>query len=228
LEVAPKWDLGYLATYSDDRQPTVDALLVEPARRWPQGRFNVTGPKYPESIEWPSNVDRETHLAPRDHPAFYSAQRFTLNVTRDAMKVAGYSPSVRLFEAGACACPVISDWWPGLDEFFRIGSEVLVAESAEDVLRFLHDTPERLIRSMGAAARERVLALHTPAARALEIEEYLKEMNDNFFSHSARRDGCGGEKALRVAAGMAFEQDRPGAGGTVSTEAGSLPDDGNL
>ena len=86
---------------------------------------------YPEDIEWPKNVKREIHLSPREHPAFYASQRFTLNITRAAMKQAGYSPSVRLFEAGACAAPVISDWWKGSTACSPIGREVLVAASPE-------------------------------------------------------------------------------------------------
>ena len=50
-----------------------------------------------------------TWPVPADHPAFYAASRFTLNVTREDMIRAGYSPSVRLFEAAACATPIISD-----------------------------------------------------------------------------------------------------------------------
>ena len=35
LDVPKKWDLTYLGTYSDDRQPTLEKLLIEPARRLP-------------------------------------------------------------------------------------------------------------------------------------------------------------------------------------------------
>ncbi|MBZ5584281.1 MAG: glycosyltransferase, partial [Acidobacteriia bacterium] len=96
---ASRWDLGYIGTYSEDRQPFLDCLLLEPARRWPAGRFIVAGPLYPEGIAWPRNVDRVDHLPPSGHRAFYNAQRYTLNLTRAEMKSAGYSPSVRLFEA---------------------------------------------------------------------------------------------------------------------------------
>ena len=54
---------------------------------------------------------------------------------------AGYSPSVRLFEAAACACPVISDWWEGLDDFFKVGEEILVADSPEQVATYLFELP---------------------------------------------------------------------------------------
>ena len=78
----------------------------------------MAGPQYPESISWPENVERIVHIEPRDHRAFYNAQRFTLNVTRADMIRTGYSPSVRLFEAAACGTPIISDSWPGLGDFF--------------------------------------------------------------------------------------------------------------
>jgi spore maturation protein CgeB len=59
----PVFDLGYLGTYSDDRQPVLDRLMLDAARHWPGGRFVVAGPQYPKSIEWPTNVERVQHLA---------------------------------------------------------------------------------------------------------------------------------------------------------------------
>jgi spore maturation protein CgeB len=174
--VEPRWDLGYMGTYSDDRQPTLDRLLIEPARRWADGRFAVVGPQYPDAIEWPANVTRETHLAPREHRAFYTAQRFTLNVTRADMVAAGYSPSVRLFEAAACATPIISDAWAGLETILTPGEEILVARSTEDVLRLLRDLPDAERRRVGERARLRVLTEHTAAHRAAELEGYALEL----------------------------------------------------
>ena len=170
-----RYDLGYMGTYRDDRQPPLDRLLVEPARRWPDGRFAVAGPQYPASIAWPPNVARTTHLAPREHRAFYCAQRFTLNVTRADMVAAGWSPSVRLFEAAACATPIVSDWWAGLDEVLTPGREVLVAHTADDVLGALREMPDAERRAIGEAARARVLAAHTAAHRAAEFEGYVSE-----------------------------------------------------
>jgi spore maturation protein CgeB len=180
------WDLGYLGTYSEDRQPVLERLMLEPARQWPQGRFSVVGPQYPEDFRWPPNVDREIHLSPREHPAFYGAQRFTLNVTRRAMKEAGYSPSVRLFEAGACGTPVISDWWQGLDTLFETGKELLVASQPEDVLRFLKDTREQQRIAIAEAARRRILAAHTPLHRAVQLETYCKESRHNAMAGARR------------------------------------------
>lgn len=171
-----EWDLGYIGTYGADRQPTLDALLCEPARQWKEGRFIVAGPMYPKSIRWPRNVKRVDHLPPGEHRRFYNSQRFTLNVTRADMVRAGYSPSVRLFEAACCGVPVISDWWVGLDKIFKPGREILIAEKPEQSLTLLRTTPERERVRIGERARARVMGAHTAAHRAAELESYVREV----------------------------------------------------
>jgi spore maturation protein CgeB len=172
LEREPAWDLGYMGTYSEDRQPVLERLLLEPARRWPAGRFAVAGPQYPESLAWPANVERIVHLPPEEHAGFYNAQRFTLNVTRADMVAAGFSPSVRLFEAAACATPIVSDYWVGLETFFALGEEILTARSTAEALQYVREIPEKERRELGRRARSRVLAAHTAAHRAEELESY--------------------------------------------------------
>jgi spore maturation protein CgeB len=174
----PRWDLGYMGTYSDDRQPSVNAFVIEAARSSREKRFVVAGPLYPEALAWPENVERIEYLRAHEHRQFFGAQRFTLNVTRADMIAAGYSPSVRLFEAAACGVPIISDWWDGLDTFFRPDHEILIARSTEDVLRHLRDIsePERL--AIGHRARARVLSEHTAAHRAAQLERYATELLD--------------------------------------------------
>jgi spore maturation protein CgeB len=175
-DVERRWALGYLGTWSADRQPVLEKLLVEPARRSAGQVFVVAGPQYPADLVWPPNVERVEHLPPAEHPGFYSAQALTLNVTRADMVQAGWSPSVRLFEAAACGVPVVSDWWEGLDAFFRPDKEILVAHSPDDVLRHLADVDEQRRREIGEAARARVLAEHTAEHRAVELEQHVAEV----------------------------------------------------
>ena len=172
----PDCDLGYLGTYSPDRQPKLELLLCAPARLWPEGRFNVTGPQYPSMIHWPANVVRAEHSAPDQHRAFYASQRYTLNITRADMIRAGYSPSVRLFEAAACGTPIISDWWPGIETLFRPDVEIVIAHKAEDVLHTLRDTPDHVRMAMADRARSRVLQHHTGRHRAAELMSYVREV----------------------------------------------------
>jgi spore maturation protein CgeB len=201
----PLWALGYLGTYSADRQPVLEVLLCEPARRWPEARFAVAGPLYPADLEWPDNVERIEHVGPDRHAWFYGRQRFTLNVTRADMVRWGYSPSVRLFEAAACGVPIISDEWPGLATIFAPDREILVARSGADVLRFIRDTSEAERRQLALNARRRVLASHTAAHRAALLESYVEEV----LAPARPRKRAVHEAACNSRAIGAFSSDEP-------------------
>lgn len=181
-----RWDLSYLGTYSEDRQPALDRLLLEPACRSPERRFVVAGSQYPDGITWPANVERFEHVGPHDHAEFYGSSRFTLNITRADMVHAGYSPSVRLFEAAACGTPVISDTWAGIDLLFTPGDSILLAASADDVIEALAFTSEAKAR-IGAKARAIVLAQHTASHRAAELEAALDTRRAKRFSVREQR-----------------------------------------
>lgn len=171
-----RWELAYLGTYSDDRQPALERLMLAPAARWREGRFCVAGSLYPDGLVWPPNVERIHHLPPAKHRVFYNSQAWTLNVTRADMVRAGYSPSVRLFEAAACGTPILSDSWPGLGEVFEIGSEILVAQNSREALQYIRDTPDAERTAIGQKARTRVLAEHTSERRAEQLESYALEL----------------------------------------------------
>jgi spore maturation protein CgeB len=170
-----KWSLGYLGTYSEDRQPGLESLLFAPARRLPAQAFAVAGPKYPDGIQWPDNVTHFPHLSPNEHLSFYGSQRYALNVTRSDMKALGFSPSVRLFEAAACGTPVISDNWPGMEAVFTPGKEILIASEPRDIVQILTDLPEERRLGIAASARARFLREHTPDQRARQLETYYQE-----------------------------------------------------
>jgi spore maturation protein CgeB len=163
-------DLSYLGTYAADRQEMLNTLLVEPARRLPDMRFIIAGAQYPAEFPWTSNIYFVRHLPPGDHPAFYGSSRMTLNVTREAMAQMGYCPSGRLFEAAACRAAILSDWWEGLDEFFRPGQEILIARSTEEAVQALQLSDAEL-ENIRRAGRERALAEHTADQRAIDVEK---------------------------------------------------------
>ncbi|MFL6752932.1 MAG: bifunctional glycosyltransferase/UDP-glucuronate decarboxylase [Sphingomicrobium sp.] len=205
LDLPMKWDLTYLGTYSDDRQPTLERLLIEPARRLPHLNFCVAGPQYPANVDWPDNVERIEHVPPAQHPQFYSASRYTLNVTRTDMIAAGWSPSVRLFEAAACATPVISDVWDGIESLFEPDREIILAGSTEEVVARLTERSDA--REIGQAARERVLCAHTAGHRAGELERAIehaagaKAQGDSSRERSVKRKS---EKIALLTGGAGF------------------------
>jgi spore maturation protein CgeB len=167
-------DLSYMGTYAPDRQPKLSELLCETAERLTGKKFIVAGPQYPNAVRWPENVQHIPHLSPVWHPELYSSSRFTLNVTRRDMSIAGHSPSVRLFEAAACGATILSDNWPGLDAFFVPGKEIVLPTGTDDVVHYLTGLSDSETRAIGESAQARVLAQHTSAHRAAEVEREVE------------------------------------------------------
>ena len=98
-----------------------------------------------------------------------------MNITREDMVKAGYSPSVRLFEAAACGTPIISDHWEGIETIFEPGKEILISHSAEQTLEYLNTMREEERRAIGEAANRKAMQFHTAAHRAVELEKYYNE-----------------------------------------------------
>lgn len=161
-------DLSYLGTYAADRQDGVERLFLGPARHLPDQRFLLGGPMYPADMPRPPNVTWLPHVPPPEHPAFYGSSRATLNVTRAAMANLGWCPSGRLFEAAACGVPIVSDAWPGLDDFFEPGREIVVATDTADVVAALAAPASRLA-DVAERARRRTLSEHTAERRAEQL-----------------------------------------------------------
>lgn len=165
-------DLSYLGTFAAERQKRLEQLFVDPAKQMPDQRFLIGGSMYDDTFPWQQNIFFLSHVPVAEHSTFYSSTRLNLSVTRAAMASNGYCPSARLFEAAACACPTISDPWDGLDRFFEPGSQILVAETAEDTKAALNLSRAELCK-IGNAARERTLDEHTAGVRAKELESIL-------------------------------------------------------
>lgn len=179
--------LSYMGTHSPDRSDALRELFVEPAKRLPQRRFVIGGSKYDGSFPWQPNIFYLSHLAPAQHGRFYCSADLTLNVTRRAMAESGYCPSGRLFEAAACGVPILSDYWEGLDSFYSIGSEILIAHDTADAMEAL-DLPAGELAALGRRARERTLDCHTAEHRASELEAML---DSAYFKSAAKVISCG-------------------------------------
>ena len=171
-----KWDLGYLGPYNAERQPPLERLFLETARRRREGRFIVAGSQYPRSVRWPKNVKRIPLVPGAARRAFYNSLRFTLSITPPGAITIGYGPSPRLFEAAACGTPVITEFWPGLDTFFAPDEEILISHSADETMIYFDEISEPDRRRLGDRARDRVLAKHTTRHRAAELEKYALEV----------------------------------------------------
>lgn len=166
-------DLGFLGNRLPDRERRVEQFLFEPARRLPARRFVLGGAGWDDTAAALPNLHYVGHVYTGDHNAFNVSAKAMINISRDDMAQVGWSPATRLFEAAGAGACVISDAWEGIELFLEPEEEVLVARDADDVVRRVEELAPAEARRIGERARRRMLAEHTYAQRALEIERLL-------------------------------------------------------
>jgi spore maturation protein CgeB len=208
-------DLGYMGTYDATRQDVVEELFLAPARLCPQRRFVLAGAEYPAEVlsRLPPNVARYVHVNPQEHAAFHASCAWEVKATRGPMRRLGWAPSVTLFEAAACGVPLISDRWPGFEQFFSPGEEALLADTRDDVLAAM-EAGEAERQRIGEAGRRRVLASHTYVQRVDQLEALLAGLGAG--AGSARQRGTSPARAAGDGSG------RPEGGATVQGRGAPL------
>jgi len=123
----------------------------------------------------PENVRRIGHVGTADHNAFNASPLAVLNVARDSMAEIDFSPATRVFEAAGAGACLITDAWEGIEMFLQPGTEVLVARDGREVAEHLAALTPQHARTIGEAARRRILAGHTAGHRAAELKRHLAE-----------------------------------------------------
>ena len=165
-------DLGFLGNRLPDREARVDAFFLRAAAALPRYRFLLGGSGWNDK-PLPASVSYVGHVYTADHNAFNCTPRAVLNVSRESMARYGYSPATRVFEAAGAAACLITDAWEGVELFLEPDAEVLVARDGEEVAHHVQSLDEARARSIGEAAYRRVLAQHTYAHRAAQLEALL-------------------------------------------------------
>ena len=165
--------LSFLGNRLPDREARVEEFFFGAAGALPQAAFLFGGSGWGDK-PMPPNVRWMDHVYTRDHNAFNSTPLAVLNVSRESMARYGFSPATRVFEAAGAGACLITDAWEGIELFLEPQHEVLVAHNGAEVAHLLRAlTPDRA-RKIGEAALRRVLAEHTYAQRAGQLEQVLK------------------------------------------------------
>ena len=165
-------DLAFLGNRLPDREARVEQFFLQPAAACPDKTFLLGGSGWQDK-PMPANVRYAGHIYTRDHNAFNCTPLAVLNISRQSMADYGFSPATRVFEAAGAAACVITDAWVGIEQFLEPGREVLVAHSGQEVLDHLLKLDAEVARQIGLAAQRRVLAHHTYAQRAVQLEDLL-------------------------------------------------------
>lgn len=165
--------LGFLGNRLPDREARVREFFFRAAARLPREAFLLGGSGWDADCGAPANVRLLGHVYSRDHNAFNCTPRAVININRDSMARFGFSPPTRVFEAAGAGACLITDAWEGIASFLEPGREVLIARDGVEVAAIAAElTADRAAR-IGHAALARVLAQHTYAHRALEVERVL-------------------------------------------------------
>jgi spore maturation protein CgeB len=165
-------DLTFLGNRLPDREARVEQFFLAPAARLAAQKFLLGGSGW-EDKPCPPNVTRLGHVGTLAHNALNVSARAVLNISRDSMASVGFSPATRVFEAAGAGACLITDAWEGIEQFLRPGEEVLVARDGADVAEALLSLSPARAAAIGQAALRRVLAEHTYAQRAAELDALL-------------------------------------------------------
>ncbi|MEJ7928940.1 glycosyltransferase [Ramlibacter sp. AN1015] len=165
--------LGFLGNRLPDREARVEEFFLDAAQRLPQARMLLGGSGWQDKA-LPANVHYLGHVYTADHNAFNCTPRAVLNISRESMARYGFSPATRVFEAAGAAACLITDAWEGLEQFFEPQREMLVARSGEEVAAHVAALDADAARRIGQAAYARVLAEHTYAHRAAQLDALLE------------------------------------------------------
>jgi spore maturation protein CgeB len=180
-------DLGFLGNRLPDREARVEEFFLRAASLLPQRSFLLGGNGWQDKAV-PANVRFLGHVYTADHNAFNCTPRAVLNISRESMARYGFSPATRVFEAAGAAACLITDAWEGLETFFEPGTEVLVAHNGDEVAEHVRSLDAATSRRIGRAAYDRVLAQHTYAHRAAQVDEILQ--GTRVHVHAAARDSA--------------------------------------
>jgi spore maturation protein CgeB len=169
-------DVAFLGNRLPDREARVEELFLRAAMLAPERDFLLGGEGWGDKA-LPKNVRWIGHVPTGDHNRVNCSAGMVMNINRSSMASTGFSPPTRVFEvAGAGACMLCDDW-PGIDDCFEPGKEILVIREAEDVVDALRRYDDAARQRIGDAFHARALKDHTYAQRAAEAEAaFLKSM----------------------------------------------------
>ena len=167
-------DLAFVGNRLPDREHRVEDFFLHAAELCPDLRFILGGEGW-SGKALPANVEWVGHVGTGDHNVINCSARMVLNVNRESMAHVGFSPPTRVFEAAGSGACLVTDRWPGIEEFFTPGKEILVADSGEQVARFLRDISRSDAAVIGHNMRERALREHTYTMRGGLVDSILRD-----------------------------------------------------
>ena len=168
-------DVAFLGNRLPDREARVDELFLRAADLAPKRAFLLGGEGW-EGKVLPANVRWIGHVSTAYHNRVNSSASLVMNINRGSMAQSGFSPPTRIFEVAGVGTALLCDQWPGIEDVFEPGREILVIRSAEDVERALSTYDLAARKGIGANFMARALRDHTYAQRAAQADTAFQEL----------------------------------------------------
>jgi glycosyltransferase involved in cell wall biosynthesis len=175
IEMEKDIDVSFFGYGSDFREEWMEKLITIPSREMPELNFVVAGGGFRVDL---GNARIIGDLSYSQWRQFCCRSKINLNITRWSHTNVYASSTSRPFELAAFGSCIVSQPYNGIEEWFEIGEEIVIPDSAEEAIKtykhLLSDEAER--EEMGKRARERVLREHTFKHRAAEFIKIIDEI----------------------------------------------------
>ena len=171
----PEGDVVWIGNWGDDeRTAELHEFLIDPVREL-NLRARVYGVRYPEhAVESlrAANIDYAGWLPNWRAAEVFSRYRLTVHVPRRPyVTTLRGIPTIRPFEALACAIPLISAPWDDAEGLFTPGEDFLVARDGKEMKRQMRAVlnDRALAQSLARHGLQTILKRHTCAHRVSEL-----------------------------------------------------------
>jgi spore maturation protein CgeB len=172
---ARRWDLVWIGNWGDgERDQELCEFLVGPVKRL-KLKAALYGVRYPSRVIATlaaAGIEYHGWVANFRVPEIFASARVTVHVPRRyyAAVLPGI-PTIRPFEALACAIPMVSAPWRDVENLFTPGADFLVAQDGAEMTRHLRTlcTDAAAAEALMRHGRQTVLQRHTCMRRVDEL-----------------------------------------------------------
>lgn len=178
VNVEQSIDVSFFGFGSEFREEWMTSMITNPSTRLPNVNFSVGGGNFGIDMGNANLVGDVPYSAFRE---FCCKSKINLNITRWSFTNVYASATARPFELAAYGACIVSQPYNGIEEWFKIGKELIVVNSEDEAVEtyewLLSSEEERL--KIGERARQRILKEHTYRHRAKTVLEMVKKVSSN-------------------------------------------------
>ncbi|WP_458719147.1 CgeB family protein [Candidatus Nitrosocosmicus sp. R] len=168
-----EFDLFFYGTGGKSREKNIRSMITEPSKKV-SAKFLISGNDYNFDLGNSTLIPLLSFNRWKNH---CGRSKINLNVVRDLHASVYATSTSRPFELAAMNCCIVSSPYSGLERWFDIGKEIIVANSPNDAIGIyqnLLDDPDQRDK-MGRLSYNRVIKEHTSKHRAMEMLKIIEK-----------------------------------------------------